>query len=155
MNYGQRQHDGLPISTAFVESAVNETLSKRMIKKQQMRWNRWTVQPFLDVRIAVLNKTLGGLFRRLYPSFQADFGGASAQMLHPACANANTRKCGAPAHPVHRTQPFGIRLSIKRGADAPQLTTFGQKASTSHVKCPLLNKITLFAAQRDIADIAP
>ena len=27
------------ISTAFVESAVNETLSKRMIKKQQMRWN--------------------------------------------------------------------------------------------------------------------
>jgi len=30
------------------------------------------VQPFLDVRIAVLNKTLGGSFRRLYPAFQAD-----------------------------------------------------------------------------------
>ena len=52
-----RRHEGLPISTAFVESAVNEILSKRMIKKQQMRWNRWTVQPFLDVRVAVLNKT--------------------------------------------------------------------------------------------------
>jgi hypothetical protein len=72
VNYGRRRRDGLPISTAFVESAVNEILSKRMIKKQQMRWNRWTVQPFLDVRIAVLNKTLGGSFRRLYPSFQAD-----------------------------------------------------------------------------------
>ena len=31
-----------------------------MIKKQQMRWNRWTVQPFLDVRVAVLDGTLEG-----------------------------------------------------------------------------------------------
>jgi hypothetical protein len=29
-----------------------------MIKTQQMRWNRWTVQPFPGVRIDVLNKTL-------------------------------------------------------------------------------------------------
>jgi len=72
VNYGRRRHDGLPISTAFVETAVNGILSKRMIKKQQMRWNRWTVQPFLDVRIAVLNKTLTGSFRRRYPAFQAD-----------------------------------------------------------------------------------
>jgi hypothetical protein len=72
VNYGRRRHDGLPISTAFVESAVNEILSKRMIKKQQMRWNRWTVQPFLDVRIAVLNKTLSGSFRRRYPAFHAE-----------------------------------------------------------------------------------
>jgi hypothetical protein len=72
VNYGQRRRDGLPISTAFVESAVNEILSKRMIKKQQMRWNRWTVQPFLDVHIAVLNKTLRGSFMRRYPAFQAD-----------------------------------------------------------------------------------
>ncbi|WP_210331185.1 hypothetical protein [Methylocystis sp. H62] len=43
-----------------------------MIKKQQVRWNRWTVQPFLDVRVAVLNKTLAGSFRRLYPDFQPD-----------------------------------------------------------------------------------
>ena len=72
MNYGRRRHEQLPISTAFVESAVNEILSKRMIKKQQMRWNRWTVQPFLDVRVAVLNKTLAGSFMRLYPDFRSD-----------------------------------------------------------------------------------
>jgi hypothetical protein len=72
VNYGRRRHDQLPISTAFVESAVNEILSKRMIKKQQMRWNRWTVQAFLDVRVAVLNKTLAGSFRRLYPDFRSD-----------------------------------------------------------------------------------
>lgn len=58
-------YDRLPISTAFVESTVNEILSKRMIKKQQMRRKGWTAQPFLDVRVAVLNKTLTGSFRRL------------------------------------------------------------------------------------------
>ena len=34
-----------------------------------MRWNRATVQPFLDVRTAVLNDTLEGAFRRRYPGF--------------------------------------------------------------------------------------
>ena len=34
-----------------------------MIKKQQMRWNRHTVQPFLTVRVAVLNDTLEQAFR--------------------------------------------------------------------------------------------
>jgi hypothetical protein len=70
VNYGARRRRGEPISTAFVESAVNEIVSRRMIKKQQMRWNRWTVQPFLDVRAAVLNGTLEGSFRRRYPDFR-------------------------------------------------------------------------------------
>ena len=70
VNYGARRRRGEPISTAFVESAVNEIVSRRMIKKQQMRWNRWTVQPFLDVRAAVLNGTLEGAFRRRYPDFR-------------------------------------------------------------------------------------
>lgn len=80
VNYGRRRDDGLPISTAFVESAVNEILSKRMIKKQQMRWNRWTVQPFLDVRTAVLNKTLGGSFQRLYPDFRTNDENRAVQL---------------------------------------------------------------------------
>lgn len=68
------------ISTAFVESAVNEVLLKRMIKKQQMRWNRWTVHPFLGVRVAVLNKTLAGSFRRLYPDFHPDNGNCPVRL---------------------------------------------------------------------------
>ena len=73
---------GLPISTAFVESAVNEDrVSKRaMIKKQQMRWNRWTVQPFLDVRTAVLNGTLEGSFKRCYPAFRMGHDNHIAQL---------------------------------------------------------------------------
>ena len=80
VNYGTRCHVQLPISTAFLESAVNEILSKRMIKKQQMRRNRLTVRPFLDVRVAVLNKTLAGSFRRLYPDFQSDNESYSARL---------------------------------------------------------------------------
>jgi hypothetical protein len=51
-----------------------------MIKKQQMRWNRWTVQPFLDLRVAVLDGTLEGSFRRVYPEFRPanDCGPTSA-----------------------------------------------------------------------------
>ena len=65
-----RRRRGEPISTAFVESAVNEIVAKRMNKKQQMRWNRTTVQPFLDVRTAVLDGTLEDAFRRRYCGFR-------------------------------------------------------------------------------------
>ena len=41
-----------------------------MNKKQQMRWSRATVQPFLDVRTAVLNDTLDDAFRHRYPGFR-------------------------------------------------------------------------------------
>jgi hypothetical protein len=57
-NYGQRYRAGQRVSTGFAESAVNESVAKRMTKKQQMRWNRDTVPPFLDVRIHVQNHTL-------------------------------------------------------------------------------------------------
>ena len=68
--YAARRRRGEPISTAFVESAVNEIVAKRMNKAQQMRWNRATVQPFLGVRTAVLNGTLEDAFRQRYPGFR-------------------------------------------------------------------------------------
>ena len=64
-----QRRQGEPISTAFVESAVNEIVAKRMNKKQQMRWNRMTVWPFLDVRTAVLDGTLENVFRHRYSGF--------------------------------------------------------------------------------------
>jgi len=70
VHYAARRRRGEPISTAFVESAVNEIIAKRMNKKQQMRWNRATVQPFLDVRTAVLNDTLEDAFRHRHPGFR-------------------------------------------------------------------------------------
>jgi hypothetical protein len=41
-----------------------------MAKVQQMRWNRARVQPFLDVRAAVLNDALEDAFRRYHPGFR-------------------------------------------------------------------------------------
>jgi hypothetical protein len=35
-NYGERYHNGEAIATGFVESTVNEVVSKRFCKKQQM-----------------------------------------------------------------------------------------------------------------------
>ena len=70
VHYAARRRRGEPISTAFVESAVNEILAKRMNKAQQMRWSKATVQPFLDVCAAILNDTLDDAFRKRYPGFR-------------------------------------------------------------------------------------
>jgi hypothetical protein len=70
VHYTARHRRGEAISTAFVESSVNEIIAKRMNKRQQMRWNRATVQPFLDVRAATLNATLEDAFRHRYPGFR-------------------------------------------------------------------------------------
>ena len=46
-NYGERYRHGERISTGFVESTVNQVVSKRMVKKQQMQWTkrgaRWSI----------------------------------------------------------------------------------------------------------------
>ncbi len=70
VHYAARRRRGEPIATSFVESAVDEIISWRMAKAQQMRWSRTTVQPFLDVRTAVLNDTLEDAFRRRHPGFR-------------------------------------------------------------------------------------
>ena len=40
VNYGERYRCGERLSTGFVESAVNQVVAKRFVKKQQMRWTR-------------------------------------------------------------------------------------------------------------------
>jgi hypothetical protein len=49
-NYGERRRAGETISTAFTESAVNQVISKRMVKKQQMRWTPHGAHLLLQVR---------------------------------------------------------------------------------------------------------
>jgi transposase len=53
-------------------------IAKRMAKKQQMRWNRHTVQRFLDVRIHVLNDTLEDAFRHWHQGFRPIVDAAQA-----------------------------------------------------------------------------
>jgi hypothetical protein len=68
-NYGERRRCGEVISSAFVESTVNQVVSKRMVKKQQMRWSPTGAQLFLQVRTQVLNNDLATHFQRWYPDF--------------------------------------------------------------------------------------
>jgi hypothetical protein len=68
-NYGERYRCGEPISSSFVESAVNQVVSKRMVKKQQMRWSPRGAHLLLQVRTRVLNDDLADDFRRWFPSF--------------------------------------------------------------------------------------
>ncbi|MGH3721501.1 MAG: ISKra4 family transposase [Pseudonocardiaceae bacterium] len=68
-NYGERRRAGEAISTAFVESTVNQVISKRMVKKQQMRWTPRGAHLLLQIRTRVLNDDLAADFHRWYPGF--------------------------------------------------------------------------------------
>jgi hypothetical protein len=67
-NYGERYRYGEAIATGFVESTVNQVISKRMVKKQQMRWTKKGAHLLLQVRTQELNKDLHKTFERWYPA---------------------------------------------------------------------------------------
>ena len=50
-NYGDRYRHDETISTAFVESTVNYVVSKRFVKKQQMRWTQRGTHLLLQIRV--------------------------------------------------------------------------------------------------------
>ena len=62
---------GETITTSFAESTVNQVISKRMVKKQQMRWTRRGAHLLLQVRTRVLNDDLRADFERWYPGLKA------------------------------------------------------------------------------------
>ena len=86
-NYGKRYRYGETISTAFVESTVNEVISRRMVKKQQMRWTKQGAHLLLQVRTQTLNDDLHDSFQRWYPgmaqteSASISIGNSSRQPL--------------------------------------------------------------------------
>jgi len=70
VNYGERYRQGERISTAFTESTINQVVSKRMVKKQQMQWTPEGAHLLLQVRTQVLNDDWEGTFRSWYPRFR-------------------------------------------------------------------------------------
>ena len=71
-DYGRRYRAGERISTAFVESVVNQIIDKRMSKSQQMRWSPQSAHLMLQVRIRVIDDRLRQDFERWYPGFAAN-----------------------------------------------------------------------------------
>jgi hypothetical protein len=71
-NYGERYHNGEPIATGFVESTVNEVVSKRFCKKQQMQWSKAGAHLLLQTRVQTLNGDLSVMFKRWYPDMDIE-----------------------------------------------------------------------------------
>ncbi len=71
-NYGRRYHDGEAIATGFVESTVNEVVSKRFCKKQQMQWSKEGAHLLLQTRVKTLDGELGAIFKRWYPDMNIE-----------------------------------------------------------------------------------
>ena len=71
-NYGDRYRHGERIATSFAESTVNQVVSKRMVKKQQMQWTQRGAHLLLQVRTQVLNDDLRPTFERWYPGLKPD-----------------------------------------------------------------------------------
>ena len=71
-NYGERYRNGERIATSFVESTVNQLVSKRMVKRQQMQWTERGAHLLLQTRTRVLNGELEETFRRWYPQFRPE-----------------------------------------------------------------------------------
>ena len=69
-NYGDRYRNGETISTSFVESAVNQVVSKRMVKRQQMRWTKRGAHLLLQVPTREINQDLRNTFCHWYPGLE-------------------------------------------------------------------------------------
>jgi hypothetical protein len=69
-NFGERRRQGETISTAFMESTINQVVSRRFAKKQQMQWTLRGAHLLLQTRTKVLNNELDDVFRHWYPKFR-------------------------------------------------------------------------------------
>jgi hypothetical protein len=67
-DYGDRRRHGEAISSSIAESTVNQVISRRFVKKQQMRWQPETAHLLLQVRTRTLNGKLRETFQRWWPA---------------------------------------------------------------------------------------
>jgi hypothetical protein len=71
-NDGERYRYGERISTGVVASTVNQVMSKRFCKKQQMPWTKRGAHLLLHTRVKTLNHELGTVFQRWYPDLRLE-----------------------------------------------------------------------------------
>lgn len=64
MDYAERQRYGERVSTGVVESAVNQVLAKRMVKRQQMQWTKKGAHLLVQAHTKVLNQEWEDCFRQ-------------------------------------------------------------------------------------------
>jgi hypothetical protein len=67
-DYDDRRRHGEAISSSIAESTINQVISRRFVKKQQMRRQSETAHLLLQVGTRTLNGTLRETFRRWWPA---------------------------------------------------------------------------------------
>ena len=107
-NYGERYRNGERIASGFVESAVNQVVSKRMVKLQQMQWSQRGAHLLLQIRTRVLNEEWEDAFRRWYPGFRHNAKRSRLRKL-PDPRNRMLSLSGADAE----EQPFETSFAMK------------------------------------------
>jgi hypothetical protein len=74
LNHGDRYRHGEAISTAFAKSTVDQVVSERMVRRQQMHWEEVKAHHLLRMRTKALNHELRATFARCYPGMRTDQG---------------------------------------------------------------------------------
>ena len=70
VDYAERHRYGERVSTGFVESAVNQVLAKRMVKRQQIQWTKKGAHLLVQARTKGLNEDWEACFRQQYSGFR-------------------------------------------------------------------------------------
>jgi len=96
------------IASGFVESAVNQMISKRMVKKQRMQWTKRGAHLLLQMRAKILNEDLDQIFRAWYPDFRRNNAERKATYRRGRDAGrpappAQIRTCAAGAYSLEGT----------------------------------------------------
>jgi len=68
-NFGERYRQGETITTSFVESTINQVVTLRFVKKQQMAW---TLRGAYRRGRRSSTTNLEDVFRRWYPQFRTE-----------------------------------------------------------------------------------
>jgi hypothetical protein len=71
-NYGERYRNGEVITTSFVESTVNQVVSKRFCKRQQMQWSKRGAHLLLQARVKTLDREWPAVFKSWYPDLEVE-----------------------------------------------------------------------------------
>jgi hypothetical protein len=104
VDYSERQRYGERVSTGFVESAVNQVLAKRMVKRQQMQWTKKGAHLLVQARTKVLNE-----------DWETVFGS-----IIPASGQCQQDRCRWPPNPI---APHFLMLSDNAGSAAARGAT--------------------------------
>ena len=71
-NYAERYRRGEVITTSFVESTVNQVVSKRFCKRQQMQRAKRGAHLLIQARVKTLNREWAAVFKQWYPDLEVE-----------------------------------------------------------------------------------